>query len=177
MPDNIPEPNDHSPNLNRSEPPPRPPNSQPPGPFYVREEFTGAAKIWGKGSTFMDKFDTDVHAAKREANAFYPFASREDWELACFLLSSGMSMSRIDQFLSLELVYTVLRCLDRALTMSTTDKATSNLIPDCDRPPRTCRVAASRSEVAGKALGVRASNTATPHPLLSRPCPMPAIAV
>ena len=177
VPNDILEPNDHSPCLNRSELPPRPPDPQPPDPSYVREEFTGAAKIWGMGSTFMDKFDADVHATTREANAFYPFASHEDWELACFLLSSGLSMSRIDQFLSLGLVCTALRCLDHTFIFSTTDKAASNLIPDCNRPQRTCRAAASRSKVAGKALEVHASNTAPPHPLLSRPCRMPAVTV
>jgi hypothetical protein len=59
----------------------------------------------------MDNFDADTHARYRQENVFYPFASRQDWELALFLLSSGMSMARIDQFLSLELVRSVLECV------------------------------------------------------------------
>ena len=76
-------------------------------PFF-REEFIGAAETYGRGSTFMDDFDADAHTRNRQGNVFYPFASRQDWELVLFLLSSGMSMARIDQFLGLELVRSVL---------------------------------------------------------------------
>ena len=89
---------------------PLPQTTTPSNPF-VREEFIGAAKAYGRGSTFMDDFDADTHARNRQENVFYPFASQQDWELALFLLSSGMSMGRIDQFLGLELVRTVLECV------------------------------------------------------------------
>lgn len=136
--DTVPEPNDHASNSNRSELPSHAPNPQVTGAVYFREEFTGAAKIWGMGSTFTDRFDADVHSAERKENAFYPFASRHDWELACFLLSSGMSMARIDEFLSLELVCAAPLRFDYALTSPTTDKAASTVIQDCKRPSRTC---------------------------------------
>ena len=77
---------------------------------FVREEFIGAAKTYGRGSTIMDEFDADAHARNCETNIFYPFASWQDWELALFLLSSGMSMARIDQFLGLELVCNTFGC-------------------------------------------------------------------
>ncbi|KAH7918132.1 hypothetical protein BV22DRAFT_1051938, partial [Leucogyrophana mollusca] len=70
----------------------------------VNEEFAGAAEIIGKGYTFLDIFDHDVHAKARKANLYYPFASRGDWKMASFLLRSGMSMAAIDEFLSLELI-------------------------------------------------------------------------
>ena len=52
----------------------------------------------------MDEFEDDEHAAMREDNLYYPWASRPEWELASFLLCSSLSMAAIDQFLSLDLV-------------------------------------------------------------------------
>jgi hypothetical protein len=75
-----------------------------PGGFFV-EEYPGAAKIVSQtGTTFMDDFDADIHAGERQKNIFYPFASRDEWQIASYLLRSGLSMSAIDDFLSLELV-------------------------------------------------------------------------
>lgn len=68
------------------------------------EVFMGAARTYGKGTTFMGAFDTDSHADKRKDNLFYPFASREEWQLASFLLQSSLGMAAIDMFLSLNLV-------------------------------------------------------------------------
>ena len=52
----------------------------------------------------MDQFDTDTFNAQRKVNLYYPFASRQDWELGSWLLRSGLSLVAIDKFLSLELV-------------------------------------------------------------------------
>jgi hypothetical protein len=52
----------------------------------------------------MDIFDEDSHASKRENNVYYPFASADEWELASFLVKSGLSISAIDEFLKLQLV-------------------------------------------------------------------------
>jgi hypothetical protein len=71
-----------------------------------REEFAGAAQEWGVGETFMDKFDLDDFAELRKKNLYYPFALKDDWEMAAFLLRSGMSMALIDDFLTLQLVST-----------------------------------------------------------------------
>jgi hypothetical protein len=73
------------------------------GSMY-REEFANAAYGWGSGETFMDKFDNDDFAEQRKTNLYYPFASKDDWEMAAFLLRSGMSMALIDDFLKLQLV-------------------------------------------------------------------------
>ena len=73
-------------------------------PLQVREEYPGAARSYGLGTTFMKSFDLDQHSNNRFENPYYPFASRQDWQLAYFLLSSGMSMKLINQFLRLELV-------------------------------------------------------------------------
>jgi hypothetical protein len=84
--------------------------------------FPGAAQAYGVGPTFMDNFDIDRHARERRDNLYYPFASRQDWEVAEFLLSSGMSMARIDRFLHLDSVCIsvsrAVRVLWRSLTFT-----------------------------------------------------------
>lgn len=69
-----------------------------------REYFPGAAEVVEQGQTFMEQFDADGHADKRADNIFYPFASRDEMEFASFLLRSGLSVSKIDELLSLEIV-------------------------------------------------------------------------
>jgi hypothetical protein len=73
-------------------------------PLKFVEEFPGASKIFGNGHTFMDSFRSDRHGDKRIDNLYYPFASRDEWELASFLSRSNLSMTSTDQFLSLQLV-------------------------------------------------------------------------
>lgn len=70
----------------------------------IIEAYEGASKTYGKGTTFMAHFDYDRFANERIANLYYPFASREEWEFASFLLCSSLSMHAIDKFLSLDLV-------------------------------------------------------------------------
>ena len=72
------------------------------GPFI--QEYVGAAAEYGRGTTFMERFDSDQYAQERNMNLYYPFASRDEWELAAFLLRSNLSMASIDSFLSLKLV-------------------------------------------------------------------------
>lgn len=68
------------------------------------ELFPGESEIYGKGKTYMDLFDDDEYAENREMNPYYPFASRPEWELASFLLKSGLSMVATDEFLKLQIV-------------------------------------------------------------------------
>jgi hypothetical protein len=68
------------------------------------EYFLGASEVFGKGDTYMDLFNEDDHAAARERNLYYPFASHPEWELASFLLKSDLSRGMIDEFLKLQLV-------------------------------------------------------------------------
>ena len=68
------------------------------------EYYPRAAKVEGQAKTFMDIFHDDEHASKRANNLYYPFASAKEWEVASFLLKSGLSMANIDEFLRLELV-------------------------------------------------------------------------
>src|SRR5882762_1911797 len=46
------------------------------------EEYEGAAKEYGTGTTFMDEFNRDQYAGERINNLYYPFASRDEWEFA-----------------------------------------------------------------------------------------------
>jgi hypothetical protein len=52
----------------------------------------------------MDRFDNDQHSDSRVENIHYPFTGKDEWELASFLHSSGLSMRKIDGFLELKMV-------------------------------------------------------------------------
>jgi hypothetical protein len=72
-------------------------------PFFA-EFYPGASCTYGMGRTFTDVFDEDKFAKERSKLLYYPFASKDEWEMASFLLRSGLSMAAIDKFLKLELV-------------------------------------------------------------------------
>ena len=74
------------------------------GPQETCEYFPGAAWIHSTRPTFMDNFNADQYSSLRNANFYYPFASRQEWELALWLLRSGLSMNAIDRFLKLLMV-------------------------------------------------------------------------
>jgi len=52
----------------------------------------------------MERFDDDKYSGFRTTNIYYPFAGKDEWELGSFLLSSGLSMKKIDDFLRLKMV-------------------------------------------------------------------------
>jgi hypothetical protein len=79
------------------------PAPAPPFPFYF-VPFPGASQAFGKGETFLDIYNKDDYADKRNDNLYYPFATQSEWELASFLLKSGLSMAQTDEFLKPELV-------------------------------------------------------------------------
>ena len=72
-------------------------------PFNIKKHPTSSS-VYGCGETFMDRCDKDEFTERRKGNIYYPFASRDEWELASFLLRSRLSMAAIDRFLKLELV-------------------------------------------------------------------------
>ena len=85
---------------------PNPQQSPPPShePDIRRVEFPGAAKTYGQSETFMDRFDNDKYSGFRATNIYYPFSGKDEWELASFLLSSGLLMKKINNFLWLKMV-------------------------------------------------------------------------
>lgn len=66
--------------------------------------FPDAGYVYGHGDGYMGWFHHDKHAGERTSNLYYPFQSKGEWEIASFLSRSGLSMKRIDEFLSLSLV-------------------------------------------------------------------------
>lgn len=63
-----------------------------------------SADTFGYGKTFLENFEKDDYAQERRKQLYYPFASRNEWEMASFLLRSHISMVAIDRFLKLEMV-------------------------------------------------------------------------
>ncbi|KAI5987694.1 hypothetical protein EDD15DRAFT_2389474 [Pisolithus albus] len=55
-----------------------------------------------RGETFLTRFELDPYSVCRRLVPFYPFANLDDWRVANFLLTSGLSMRALDEFLSLE---------------------------------------------------------------------------
>jgi hypothetical protein len=103
-------------------------------PFHT-EFYPGAAQILdGKGETFMNIFNKDEHAEKRERNLYYPFTTQDEWELASFLLKSDLSMAETDDYLRLQMVSDVARkslCVLNSVSISDLDSTPSAIISDC----------------------------------------------
>jgi hypothetical protein len=70
-----------------------------------QDQFPTAGDIFGRASSFIDRFNDDAYASHRVHNSYYPFADQDEWELGSFLLGSGMSMHKVDEFLKLKLVF------------------------------------------------------------------------
>jgi hypothetical protein len=70
----------------------------------VKDYYKGAAKTYGRGDTFLDKFHKDQYREERQSNLYYPFASADEWELASYLTRSNMTIADTDEFLNLRLV-------------------------------------------------------------------------
>ena len=68
------------------------------------EWYAGCSEAFPGGNTFMDFFETDQYAEERKTNLYFPFASREEWQFASWLLRSRLSLAAIDSLLSLDLV-------------------------------------------------------------------------
>ena len=79
-------------------------DASPNHPQLLQIEFSTAGKIYGHMKTFVDRFNDDKHASYWTQNPYYPFADQEEWELGSFLLGSGLSIQKVDEFLKLKLV-------------------------------------------------------------------------
>ena len=56
-------------------------------PFIIKKHPT-SSQVYRCGETFMDRCDKDEFMERRKSNIYYPFTSRDEWELASFLLCS-----------------------------------------------------------------------------------------
>ena len=72
------------------------------GPFV--KEYEEAAEEYGADKTFMSKFSCNHYAPEHVENLYYLLASKDEWDLASFLLQSNLSMASIDSYLSLNWV-------------------------------------------------------------------------
>jgi hypothetical protein len=72
-------------------------------PFNIKKHPTSSS-VYGCGETFMDQCNKDRFSERRKGHLHYPFALRDEWELASFLLHSRLSMAAMDHFLKLKLV-------------------------------------------------------------------------
>ncbi|KAG2091184.1 uncharacterized protein F5147DRAFT_748146 [Suillus discolor] len=70
----------------------------------VIDYFPEPPLAYEDGYTFLGLFDADENSVYQKTNLYYPFSSRRDWQLAAWLLHSGLSMGKIDSFLSLEMI-------------------------------------------------------------------------
>ncbi|KAG1848106.1 hypothetical protein F4604DRAFT_1542592, partial [Suillus subluteus] len=66
--------------------------------------FPNPPLAYQDGYTFLGLFDSDKNSIHQKTNLYYPFSSQRDWQLAAWLLHSGLSMGKIDSFLSLEMI-------------------------------------------------------------------------
>ncbi|KAG1758540.1 hypothetical protein EDD22DRAFT_956778 [Suillus occidentalis] len=70
---------------------------------FVTDHFPNPPLAHQDGYTFLGLFDSDENSIHWKTNLYYPFSSRRDWQLAAWLLRSGLSMGKTDSFLSLEM--------------------------------------------------------------------------
>ena len=73
------------------------------GPSFT-EYYEGCSEKFPGGKTFMDVFEMDQYSEERKDNLYFPFASREEWQFASWLLWLRLSLTAIDSLLSLDLV-------------------------------------------------------------------------
>ncbi|KAG1886286.1 hypothetical protein F4604DRAFT_1675922 [Suillus subluteus] len=73
----------------------------------IVDSYPNCAQSYGRGHTFLDLFNSDKNSKHCVTNPYYPFSSQKDWQVGSWLLRSGLSMGKIDSFLSLEMIKTL----------------------------------------------------------------------
>ncbi|KAI6012108.1 hypothetical protein BKA83DRAFT_4064653 [Pisolithus microcarpus] len=64
--------------------------------------FPRAAEIFKGRETILTRFELDLYLVHWHLVPFYPSSNLDDWKVANFLLTSGLSMRTLDEFLSLK---------------------------------------------------------------------------
>jgi hypothetical protein len=105
------------------------------------EQYPQASSVWepSKSTTFLDSFDRDKFAKQRQEHPYYPFASRGDWQMAAFLQRSGLSMAKINDFLSLEFVSYHFVSWPLYLKVLYPDSRIAIIVPVCQKTERLGR--------------------------------------
>jgi hypothetical protein len=70
------------------------------------ESYSLAGMTYGYGLDFFSIFNSDAYADQRTQYPWYPFASKDEWELASWLSRSRLSMFAINSFLHMQVVRT-----------------------------------------------------------------------
>lgn len=70
----------------------------------VTDYFLNSPLAYEDGYTFLGLFDADENSIYHKINLYFPFSSRRDWQVTAWLLHSGLSMGKIDSFLSLDMI-------------------------------------------------------------------------
>ncbi|KAG6839575.1 hypothetical protein H0H87_000482, partial [Tephrocybe sp. NHM501043] len=63
--------------------------------------YLPATLCYGQHANVLERINMGPDAAQRAANIYFPFASKEEWELAKFL-SGALTQTQIDQFLKMQ---------------------------------------------------------------------------
>lgn len=96
-------------------PPPSTPPKKPPGPWRKveledgseelrREAVAGSAVCFGTARSRWEELASAFRSQPNKNYRWRPFADKREWEVAEFLVKSGMSQSKIDEFLDLQYV-------------------------------------------------------------------------
>ena len=73
-----------------------------PRKLWIEDFPLPAGSPLGKGETHFDAFRSKIKAS--EAHPWTPFESKEEWELARWLMTSGMTQKAIDEYLKLKII-------------------------------------------------------------------------
>jgi hypothetical protein len=103
--------------------------------------------VFGQGQDFIDNFKADKFAYRHTENLYFPFSSRDEWELDTFLTQTNLSMKVIDGFLSLGLVSRYQSSTFPLFTSKLPGKETWPLFPECKVTPSFCRTSPQRTQV------------------------------
>ncbi len=71
-------------------------------PSPIVDKYPGAGRDYGKGRDILQEVDAqDMYAQERAKCLYYPFENEDDFDMAAWLMESGVSMAHIDIFLKL----------------------------------------------------------------------------
>ncbi|KLO05486.1 hypothetical protein SCHPADRAFT_946867 [Schizopora paradoxa] len=68
------------------------------------DEYDGAGEDFGEGNTILDEISLAYFVEQRRTNRYFPFKNKDDWEVAAWISTSGLSMAETDRFLKLQFV-------------------------------------------------------------------------